>query len=53
MYRVRLIDVNDHPVVLVNGQISADLSFMEGGSPVSLSEDSTLITDSDNKNLTK
>ena len=51
--RVRLININDRPVVLVNGQLSVNLSFTEGGKPVSLLEDSLLITDSDNKNLTE
>ena len=51
--RVRLINVNDRPVVLVNGQLSVNLSFTEGGKTVSVMEDSLLITDSDNKNLTE
>jgi hypothetical protein len=50
---VRLININDRPVLLVNGQLAANLSFVEGGNPVSLPEDSVRISDSDNRNLTE
>lgn len=49
MGRVRLINANDRPVVLLNGRLSENVSFHEGRNPVSLPNNSVRITDSDNR----
>jgi cysteine-rich repeat protein len=48
---VRLININDGPVLSINGQVSANLSYEEGGNPVSLPNNSVRISDSDSENI--
>ena len=43
--------MNNPPVVLISQQLSANISFIEGGDPASLPHDSVRITDSDNSLL--